>query len=74
MTDHEQVVTCLDSKAHRLVKTVVIEDRAHIEIIGHDEPLKAKVIFEQFRDNLWREGSRAGDFIEARDGNMADHH
>ena len=40
MTDHRQIVPGRERQLNRFVEIVFIQDRAHIEIVGHDQTVE----------------------------------
>src|ERR1700730_12483850 len=54
MTNHREVVPGRNRETDRVLESKTIENRAHVEIVGHDETLKADVFAEQFGNNASR--------------------
>jgi hypothetical protein len=55
MTDHGQIVSSPDRAADRFFKPVLIQDRAHIEVVGHDQTLEAKLAAEKLGHDAMRQ-------------------
>src|SRR6266446_5604731 len=58
MADHRQIVSGADGEANRFFEPVLVQDRAHVEIVRHDQTIEAKFPTQQFRDDAsinWRE-------------------
>ena len=46
MTNHRQIVSRLDGAANCFLEAVLIQDRAHIEVVGHDQTIEAHFFAE----------------------------
>lgn len=61
VTDHDEVVTCADGFLDCLFECDLIEDRSHIEIVGHGQAFKAELVAEEFgADVVGEAGGPAG--------------
>ena len=74
MANHEEIIADLDAEAHCFVKPVVVQNCAHVEVVRHDESIEAHVFAKEVADDDRGERRWAIYGIQARDGNMADHH
>ncbi len=74
VADHRQIVACLDGEADGLCKSEVVEDGAHVEIVGHDESGEPLIVAEEVGDDSPREGG--GEFfgLKRRIEGVANHH
>ena len=74
MTNHGEIVASRKSKVQHPVETVFIQNRAHIEVVGHDEALKPQPFTQQFRHDSMTE--RGGRFfgLKARIPSVTNHH
>jgi hypothetical protein len=46
MADHGQIISRFDCEPNCFFETVLIQDRAHIQVIGHDQTVEAKFCTE----------------------------
>ena len=46
MANHEEVIADLNAEAHGFIKSVVVQNRAHVEVVRHDETFEAHVFPE----------------------------
>ena len=51
MAYHEEVIADLDAEAHGFIKSVVVQNRAHVEIVCHDETFEAHALAEEVADD-----------------------
>ena len=54
MADHRQVVSCRDGQANCVLEPIPSEDRAHIEIVCHDEAIETEFVAQQIGDDPTR--------------------
>ena len=74
MTNHGQIVSRGESQTNRFFEAVTGQDRAHIEIVSHDETAETQFFAQQLSDNPARQtGGRFFGF-EARIPTVANHH
>ena len=52
MADHRPIVPRADGKPDRFLEAVFIQDRAHVEVVRHDQALEAKFFAQQICDDL----------------------
>ena len=74
VADHEEVVAGLKSQADHLVEAVVVEDRSHVEVVSHDEPLESHLLPEELGRDGRCEGSRESRGVELGEGDVTHHH
>jgi len=74
VADHEEVIPRCEAEADHLVESVVVQDRPHVEVVGHDESAESHLFLEESRGD--RRGERGGHArgIEFGEGDVADHH
>ena len=59
VANHGEIVAGGKSEAQHFVETVFIQNRAHIEVVRHDEPLEPQLFTQQFRhDSMTERGRR----------------
>ena len=51
MAYHEEVIADLDAEAHGFIKSVVVQNRAHVEVVCHDETFEAHALAEEVADD-----------------------
>ena len=51
MTNHSQIIPGADRSSNRFFEAVFIQDRSHVEVVRHDEPVEAELAAEQFGDD-----------------------
>src|ERR1700730_8824262 len=54
MANHREVVPGRNRETDRVLEAKAVENRAHVEIVGHDQAFKAQFFPEQLRDNASR--------------------
>src|SRR4051794_1352513 len=74
MTYHCEVVTGIHREAKRLREAVLVVDRAHVEIIGHDEAIEAEIVAQKIRHDGRRKGRGQLPGVETRIPAVTDHH
>src|SRR5262245_31583914 len=74
MTDHREIIARADCVTNSLFEIVFVQNRSHIEIIGHHQASKAQLIAQELGDNAGRE--RCGRFLWFKTWvpSMANHH
>src|SRR6478672_4332168 len=74
MAKHHDVVSGLQAEANGIVQSMSRENRAHVEIVSHDQAVETKFVAQQFCNNPVRHTSRRGFSLEAWIPPVADHH
>lgn len=46
MANHEEVIADLNAEAHGFIEPVVVQNRAHVEVVSHDKSFEAHVFAE----------------------------
>ncbi len=73
MADHGQVVSGSDGEANCFLEAVVIEDGAHVEIVGHHQPAEAEFAAQKIADDRPRERRWRAGRVEVRIVGVPDH-
>src|SRR5438034_11801098 len=55
MANHGEVISRSDGQTNRIFELVSGENRAHIEIVSHDETIESELIAQQISDDLRRQ-------------------
>ena len=74
MADHAQVVASRDGEPDRFVEAVLIQDRAHIEVIGHDQAIESHFLAKQLGDDAMRQCRRHFLRLKAGIPTVTSHH
>ena len=74
MANHGKVISRGDGEADCFFETVLIENRSHIEIISHNQPIEAELIMQQLGDDAARQGGWCLLRLEIGIPAMTDHH
>src|SRR3954447_15616650 len=74
MAKHHYVIPGFETEANGFVQSISDENRAHVEIVSHDEAFETKFVAQQPCNNPARHGGRRGLRLEARVPPVADHH
>ena len=74
MTDHEEVIAGCDAFSNGFFEAVVVEDRAHVEIVGHNHAIETHLFAQEAADKSWRKRSGQAAGIKPREIDMRDHH
>src|SRR5580765_3971211 len=74
MAKHHDVVSGLQAEANGIVQSISRQNRAHVEIVSHDQTVETKFVTQQFCNNPVRHGSRRGLWLEAWIPRVANHH
>src|SRR6476646_8702875 len=74
MAKHHYVVSGLQAEANGIVQSISRENRAHVEIVSHDQTVETKFVAQQLCNNPVRHGSRRGLWLEAWIPRVANHH
>ena len=74
MADHGEIVSGADGAANGFFEAVLVQDRAHVQVVGHDEAIEAKLVAQEAGDDA--RGERGGVFrgLERGIPTVADHH
>src|SRR5713101_8938147 len=54
MTDHGQIVSSPDGEPNCFFQSVTVQDRAHVEIIGHDQSIEAEFLAQEIGNDAAR--------------------
>jgi hypothetical protein len=54
MTNHHEIVSGVDRETNRVLQTVSVQDRSHVEIVGHDEAVETEFVAEQIGNDTPR--------------------
>ena len=74
MAKHHDVVSGLEAEANGIVQSITGQNRAHVEIVSHDQAFETKFVAQQLCNNSARHGGRRGLRLEARIPAVANHH
>ncbi len=74
VANHEEVVASQEGGVQNFVEFVVVEDCAHVEVIGHDQPLEAHFLAEEMFDDGRGKRGGAADIVQSRDVDVRAHH
>ncbi len=66
MAKHHDVVSGLEAEANGVVQSISRQNRAHVEIVSHDQTFETKFVAQQLCNNSARHGGRRGLRLEAR--------
>ena len=74
MAKHHYVISGLETEANGFVQSILDQNRAHVEIVSHNQAVESKFVAQQLCNNPARHGSRRGLRLEARIPAVANHH
>src|SRR6266446_1727803 len=74
MTNHYQIVASGDREPNGLFQSVSIQDRAHVEIVGHDQAVESEFVAQQIGDYPARQTRRRFFDDETRIPTVTNHH
>src|SRR4029079_11085245 len=74
MAKHHYIVPGLETQANGFVQSISDQNRAHVEIVSHDQAFETKFVAQQLRNNSARHADRRGLRLKARIPPVADHH
>jgi hypothetical protein len=74
MANHHDVVSGLEAEANGIVQSITRQNRAHVEIVTHDQAFESKFVAQQLCNNPARHGGRHGLRLEAWIPGVANHH
>jgi len=74
MAKHHYIVPGLETQANGFVQSISDQNRAHVEIVSHDQAFETKFVAQQLRNNSARHAGRRGLRLKARIPPVADHH
>ena len=66
MANHGEVISRSDGQTNRIFELVSGENRAHIEIVSHDETIESELIAQQISDDVRRQAG--GSFFRLETG------
>ena len=74
MAKHHYVIPGLKAEADGIVQSIRAQNRAHVEVVSHNQTVETKFVTQQLCNNPARHGSRRGLWFEARIPRVANHH
>src|SRR4051812_2204606 len=74
MAKHHYVIPGFETEANGFVQSISDENRAHVEIVSHDQAFETKFVAQQLCNNAARHGGRRGLRLEGWVPPVADHH